>query len=378
MAAKRAIAPAIEACYDAAFEFGRWPQALQTLADSLGVTSCVIRTLDQTHPFRTDQRRLTALRPDSTEHAEFAALWIERIQGTSDPHDERAARLAKPEICFIVEDEITTQAERKVHPYYQEIALPGHREWWASVGFMVKKRKWFLSMFREARRGPFCQSEADCFLSLVPDLSRIISAAEKIWEISISPSLAILDQLNCAAALLDCRGYVARYNEHAQVLLGADLMVHHGRIRAADRTSDHRLQGLIRAAMNAQGRSTGTEPVVIARNGSPWLLVEAMPMTSFVHDLFNGGDMLLYFTGLAAERPPDEQVLRSAFQLTAAEARLASCLTAGEGITAASDRLAISRETVRTQLRVIFAKTGTRRQAELTALLTRIQTRSKH
>ena len=316
MAAKRAIAPAIEACYDAAFEFGRWPQALQTLADSLGVTSCVIRTLDQTHPFRTDQRRLTALRPDSTEHAEFAALWIERIQGTSDPHDERAARLAKPEICFIVEDEITTQAERKVHPYYQEIALPGHREWWASVGFMVKKRKWFLSMFREARRGPFC--------------------------------------------------------------LGADLMVHHGRIRAADRTSDHRLQGLIRAAMNAQGRSTGTEPVVIARNGSPWLLVEAMPMTSFVHDLFNGGDMLLYFTGLAAERPPDEQVLRSAFQLTAAEARLASCLTAGEGITAASDRLAISRETVRTQLRVIFAKTGTRRQAELTALLTRIQTRSKH
>ena len=101
-------------------------------------------------------------------------------------------------------------------------------------------------------------------------------------------------------------------------------------------------------------------------------------MTSFAHDLFDGGDTLLYFTDLVAEWAPSERLLGRIFQLTAAEARLASSLAAGEGIRAASTRLAISRETVRTQLRAIFAKTGTRRQAELTALLSRLNRQPRH
>jgi DNA-binding CsgD family transcriptional regulator len=369
MAANPAIAPAIEACYDAAFEFKRWPQALQKLADSLGATSCVIRTTDETHPFRCDQSRQTTLtRPDSTEHAEFAAVWLERIEGAPDPHSDQPKQ---PANSFVVEDEITTPEQRRALPYYQEIARPGNREWWASVCVVVKNRDWHLSMFRDARRGPFCPREAEHFLTVAPDLRRVISVAEKVWDISIGPSLAALDRLNCAAALVDCRGYVMRFNEHAEALFGSGLTIRHGRLHAADRASDARLQGLTRAAVSPDG-SVWAEPVVIARNGSPWLLAEAMPMTSFAHDLFNGGDTLLYFTDLVAERAPSERLLGRAFHLTAAEARLACSLAAGEGIGAASARLAISRETVRTQLRAIFAKTGTRRQAELTALLSRL------
>lgn len=124
MAAKRGIASAIEDCYDAAFDFGRWPQALQNLADSLGVTSCVIRTRDNSHPFRSDQRKRTSPTPDSLEHNEFAAIWLDKIEDAPDPHPERAARLQGPATCFIVEDEITTPEERAILPYYQEIARP--------------------------------------------------------------------------------------------------------------------------------------------------------------------------------------------------------------------------------------------------------------
>lgn len=74
------------------------------------------------------------------------------------------------------------------------------------------------------------------------------------------------------------------------------------------------------------GELPRVEPMVIARNGSPWLLAEFMPMTSFAHDLFNGGDTLLYFTNLVVEGAASEQLLRCTFQLTAAEARLASGL----------------------------------------------------
>jgi DNA-binding CsgD family transcriptional regulator len=244
---------------------------------------------------------------------------------------------------------------------------------------VVKNRSWCVPLYRDARRGRFYPSEADHFLSVAPDLSRIISAAEKVWDVSLGSSLAALDQLNCAAAMLDCRGYVTRVNEHANALFGCGLVIRHGRIHAVDRASDARLHGLTRAAVSSwSDGSLRAEPVVITRSGLPWLLAEIMPMTSFAHDLFNGGDALLYFTDLAAELAPTEQLLSQTFQLTAAEARLASRLATGKGIGAASAALAIGRETARTQLRAIFAKTGTRRQAELTALLLRLRMPSSH
>jgi hypothetical protein len=293
MAAKRVLAPAIEACYDAVFEFERWPGALQKLADSLGATSCALRTRDPTHPFASDQRHKTVRAPDSTEHAEFSALWHERIGDGPSPHLDRPKLLAKPANSFTVEDEITTPEERRVLPYYQEIARPGNRQWWAAVGVVVKNRTWCLPLYRDARRGPFYPSEADHFLRVAPDLSRIISAAERLWDISVGPSLVTLDRFNCAAVLLDYRGCVRRFNEHAAALFGSDLFVRHGRIRAIDQPSDARLQGLIRTAVSGlSGWSIRVEPAVIVRNGYPWLIVEVMPITAFGHDLFHGGDTL--------------------------------------------------------------------------------------
>ena len=51
--------------------------------------------------------------------------------------------------------------------------------------------------------------------------------------------------------------------------------------------------------------------------------------------------------------------------MTAAEARLAVHLAAGEGLDEAADALGVALETVRSQLKAIFGKTDTRRQGEL-------------
>ncbi|UCI10746.1 helix-turn-helix transcriptional regulator [Mesorhizobium sp. B1-1-8] len=167
-----------------------------------------------------------------------------------------------------------------------------------------------------------------------------------------------------------------RFNERAAALFGSDLIVRHGRIRAIDQPSDARLQGFIRAAVS--GVSVRSEPVVITRKGYPCLIADVMPMTALGHDLFPGGDVLLYFTDLLNEPLLNEQLLSLTFKLTRAEARLASKLASGEGIRTASAELGISRETARTQLRAVFAKTGTRRQAELAALLSRLRKPSLH
>jgi DNA-binding CsgD family transcriptional regulator len=62
-------------------------------------------------------------------------------------------------------------------------------------------------------------------------------------------------------------------------------------------------------------------------------------------------------------------LLRSAFGLTIAEARLASRLASGDSLDDAANMLCVTKNTARVQLKAVFAKTSTHRQAELVALL---------
>src|SRR5262245_18810818 len=62
-------------------------------------------------------------------------------------------------------------------------------------------------------------------------------------------------------------------------------------------------------------------------------------------------------------------LLRYHFGLTPAEARLALHLVAGDALRSAAAKLSITYETARTELKNIFNKTGTCRQAELVIVL---------
>jgi DNA-binding CsgD family transcriptional regulator len=66
------------------------------------------------------------------------------------------------------------------------------------------------------------------------------------------------------------------------------------------------------------------------------------------------------------------KILHSNFQLTPSQARVAYRIARGEALAniAAAHGVAVS--TVKTHLQAVFIKTGTHRQAELTALLARM------
>jgi DNA-binding CsgD family transcriptional regulator len=65
----------------------------------------------------------------------------------------------------------------------------------------------------------------------------------------------------------------------------------------------------------------------------------------------------------------DEIVLNSRLRLTPAEARIALGVARGETLAAIAAANGISVQTVRTQLKAIFTKTGVHRQAELAILI---------
>jgi DNA-binding CsgD family transcriptional regulator len=65
-------------------------------------------------------------------------------------------------------------------------------------------------------------------------------------------------------------------------------------------------------------------------------------------------------------------VLRTLFGLSSAEARLALSVLEGNSLSATAELNRVIRETVKSQMSAVFAKTRTRRQGELVRLLSRV------
>jgi DNA-binding CsgD family transcriptional regulator len=128
-------------------------------------------------------------------------------------------------------------------------------------------------------------------------------------------------------------------------------------------------------------KSTGEPlpaPVMVARDGGPWLLIEAMPVTSASIEIFDGCLAILVVSDVTQPHFTDVALLGLVFGLTAAEARLALALSMGQDLDSAAAAFGVSRQTVRSQLKTIFAKTGWRRQAELVARVAHVRSTSRH
>jgi len=106
-----------------------------------------------------------------------------------------------------------------------------------------------------------------------------------------------------------------------------------------------------------------------AGGGEPALIAHLLPIRRTAHDIFATADLLLVLTAVVAPGAPLTEMLHGLFDLTPAEARVARALAAGLSVEEISTQSATSRETVRTQLKGVMAKTATSRQAELVRLL---------
>lgn len=98
-----------------------------------------------------------------------------------------------------------------------------------------------------------------------------------------------------------------------------------------------------------------------------------MPVTPLGSDVFGGGRAILFISDLTKSQTSNATLLRLIFGLTAAEARLMVALCESNDLDDVAVSFGVSRETVRTQLRAVFAKAGCRRQAELVTLVARIK-----
>jgi DNA-binding CsgD family transcriptional regulator len=189
-------------------------------------------------------------------------------------------------------------------------------------------------------------------------------------------SIDALERVGCAALVVGASGEVALMNARAERLLGGELQLKAGRLRALDRANDHKLQRLIDGAVAARGSAAAAPPpIFLARRDMRPYMIEAFPAIGAMRDLFGRVAALLVVTDLASQPKPAAELAREAFGLTATEARLATTLASGESLRAAAEGRGMTHETARGHLKSIFSKVGVHRQTELVAVLANLTLR---
>jgi DNA-binding CsgD family transcriptional regulator len=113
---------------------------------------------------------------------------------------------------------------------------------------------------------------------------------------------------------------------------------------------------------------------VPAKEDRPALVVHMLPLRRAAHDIFSGADILVAATAVSASAMvPSPNILTGLFDLTPAEAKLATALTRGQSLKAAAAGNGVTFSTARTYLDRIYRKTGANQQSQLVALLKSVQ-----
>jgi len=181
--------------------------------------------------------------------------------------------------------------------------------------------------------------------------------------------LEAFDLSHTAVVLLNSKGEVARTNRAADLLLTGELQVRQGRISTMDQAANDNLSRALRELLWEASGASLLPPVMLPRRDKRPLLAYPVKMSQLSASYFAECQAAVVLIDTDAHRKTPEATLRGAFHLTHAEARLASQLASGDPLDAVCDRLGIAKETGRNQLKSVFARTGTSRQAELVLLI---------
>ena len=236
-----------------------------------------------------------------------------------------------------------------------------------------------MGILRPRGAGRFSDDEVRRFELLVPHFQRSFALHQRLGQMSaLTESLrAFLDTIESPVLLLDRLCRVVFSNGAADGLLnGRTLTVRNGRL-VCTRPAEN--DALARAVANAVAASCGREAlgshhVVTVRqpDGAEPLRFLVCPLARS-HPLADIGSVraetAVIGVHAAGASPGTAAVLAAVFGLTAAETRLAAQLASGASLAEAAEQLQVSRTTVRTQLQSVFAKTDTRRQADLMRVL---------
>jgi DNA-binding CsgD family transcriptional regulator len=186
-----------------------------------------------------------------------------------------------------------------------------------------------------------------------------------------------LDLIGRPALAIGQFGRVLGINKSAEAYLGRDLFIRRGRLSLGDKTADSELARLVDGfRVTPDSQSFAPPPIVIPRPARRPLVLRTLPVPPAARHPFFGARAVLVLTDLERDAEFSQGLLAKVFNLTPAQAKIAVRIAAGLSLEEISAELDVTLETARNHLKVVLAKTDTHRQAELVALINKLEWRN--
>ncbi|MCL9844309.1 helix-turn-helix transcriptional regulator [Ralstonia solanacearum] len=338
---------------------GEWQTVLDRLCDEVGAHSAVMqaiafadghqgRTYWCAHDSRTDVQAYQAL-----------------ISDADNPRMDR--RRGLPVIGrFVGDEKLFTGREdfRQQQRLQRQLADLGFGRFLGALLPIGGDR--FMAMVLHRPVGndtAFGDAERQRLAGLLPhfgqaaELSQSLHSERKLEQILS----ACLDRWQCGLVICDADGRVQWMNRPARDRIARDGVPH---LRDGTLRAHGDKDALLRHALMPRSIAHGRATFLTLDHAYRQLHLAVQPLTRADGIADAGGALVMISDGnLAGEIPA--AALAALFDLTEAEARLASALVQGDTLEQYAQRRGVSIGTVRYQLKQVLSKTGTNRQSEL-------------
>jgi DNA-binding CsgD family transcriptional regulator len=280
-----------------------------------------------------------------------------------------ARALAVSPGAFTRDTDLMTAEELATDPVYHAFIYPNGLRW--SAGCAIQEPSGYSIVFdlmRKDNADPFSDEDIARLNALKPDLARAAFMTSRLAFREAESIAAALSMVGLPAVVLGENGVAIAMNAEMEALAplittgaGNKLLINRP---AARQLCDDALAGL---------KAGAVVPVqsipLAASDGFPATILHVLPVRRMARDVFGRAVAVMIATPVGQVGPPDMRVLSGLFDLTPSEARLAREVATGASVESAAVNLGLSIETVRTYMKRVMAKTGTKRQAELAVLL---------
>jgi DNA-binding CsgD family transcriptional regulator len=348
----------LDLIYEAAAVPENWPGALERLGQLAKTRHVSLFALDV-------DRRVAYTATDV--YRPTVQLYADNAERYDNPRPRRA--LASGHAGFLMDREVQSPEELARDPIYRELLLPaGLHHTSGSVIAVPTGDILVFDVARSDEHGVFTRAEMEVLDPYRPHLARAALLAHRLGLRASSSATEALQLVGLPAAALTESGRVLIANPLFEQLAPRVAAGAFDRVSFASRAANSTLQQVLGTASLDPGFAARSIPIPAA-DGAPALIAHLVPIRRTAHDIFSRAAFLLVLTAVVAPEAPLTEMLHGLFDLTPAEARVARELAAGLSVEEISRKSATSKETVRTQLKGVMAKTATSRQAELVRLL---------
>lgn len=270
---------------------------------------------------------------------------------------------------FFTEQDFWTEEQMKADPIYRDFFRPRGLGWSAGTGLRIPSGDNIVfSIERALERGPIEAEHLERLDVLRPHLARSALISARLGLQRAEGAAEALTGLRLPAVVLDDGGRVVEANDLIQAMT-AQLGFRAGnRIALADRAANEQLAERLGAIGTPDGARSCSLPLRDGM-GDPVGVLHILPVRRTAHDVFGRGYALLVLTPIGTDKSPSVDLMRSLFDLTRSEARVARGLATGRTAEEIADEGDVALTTVRSQIRRVLEKTGCTRQAEVAALL---------